>query len=210
MSSETALVHEKKNEPNVPEYQVRTERLRAVLKLAVDQTVKRLMEPEDFKKCFSKMVSIEGAEAAIELGRKQVAQYFTTISLEQFEHIFAERGIKERLDDLDDVIHSAQERKATNTGGQILLDELSAESVITTAVTKLKHSAIEKLQVIYDQLCKENTDLYERLKEHTETCENLKNEVVSLVDSLQSGIDEIKRINFELLLEKLAEEVFGD
>lgn len=206
--SETALVRE--GEPAVPYKKVRFERLQEVLKLAVDQTVKRLMEPEDFKRCFPRIATTEGAEEIFELARTRVAQYFNKTCVDQFNHIFHERDIKQRLDDLDEIIYLAQERKATKSGDQLHTDELSPEEIINTAVTKLKLLAIEKLQSIYDQLCQDNNELYNQLKEHTETCENLKNEVISLVDSLQSGIDEIKRINFEVLLEKLAEEVFGD
>lgn len=207
MQSETALIQE--GEPDAPK-KVRFERLREVLRLAVNQTVKRVLTSEHFSQCFPRIASMEVGEATIDFARKQVAQYFTSTSMEQFEHIFHERNIENRLNELDEIIHSSQQRKDTRTGRQLLIDEIPPEEIINLAVTKLKLLAIENLQVIYDQLCNDNDDLYSQLKENTETCEDLKNEVISLVDSLQSGIDEIKRLNFELLLENLAEEVFGD
>lgn len=189
---------------------VRFERLRVVLKLAVEQTVKRLMGPDQMKDCFPKIATMEGGEATLELARKQVADYFVNTSLSQFDHICQERNLEFRLNDLDEIIQNAQHLKTTNSGPQIHVDQLSAEELVDSAVVQSKLHAVEQLQLVYDQLCLENAQLYKELSSRTRECETLKNSVLSLVDSLQSGIDETKRLNFEHLLERLAEETFGE
>lgn len=205
MSSETEL-----SSSSAKHSSVRFDRLRVVLRLAVEQTVKRLMEPEQINACFSQLAAMEGGQAALEIARKQVANYFVNTSLSQFDHICQERNVKLRLDELDEIIQTAQDRRASGVAEQLHVDKFSAEQLVDMAVGQSKEDAIEKLLLIYDQLCADNESLYKELQESAQKCASLKDSVMSLVDSLQSGIDEIKRINFEELLEKLAEEVFGE
>ncbi|WPK25376.1 hypothetical protein PUMCH_002688 [Australozyma saopauloensis] len=189
---------------------VRYDRLKRVLEKAVDQTVKRLMDSEQVASCFPQISQVEGGEAILELARKQVASYFRSTSLSQFEHICQERNVELRLNALDDIVIDARKRKEQNSGMQLHIDRLSADELMDAAVVQPKLDAIAKLQLIYDQLCIDNVELYEDLLQQATECDELKSSVVALVDALQSGIDEVKRLDFEANFAKLTEEVFGD
>lgn len=188
----------------------RFDRLHEVFRLAVLQTFKRLMEPDRFASCFSEIASKEGGEASLEVARQQAAEYFVSTSLRQFEHTCDERNVELRLNELEEIIASAQTRMATNSGPQIHVDRLSASQIVNSAVSQSKYESVEKLSQIYNQLCLDNAALYQELKEHAEECENLKNGVISLVDALQKGIDELRGLSFDEVHKKLTEEVFAD
>lgn len=194
-------------EPN--KTHVRFPRLCEVMKRAIDLTVRRLMNFEEISACFPTLASLEEGQEVLDAALKLITDYFSETSLLQFTHICEHYNLKPKFDNLDEALYDAVERMRVQ-GPRIYPDAFTPYELLDIVAGQSKVDAVEKLLLIYDKLCEDNESLYKELQEHAETCASLKESVASLVDTLQSGIDELKRLDFEELLETLAEEVFSD
>lgn len=188
---------------------IRFERLNQVMKKAVEQTIKKLLMPEQLDKCFPTISKMEGGPEALETARKQIQKYFHSTCIKQFEHIFYNRDLERKLDELDEIIQSAQHRRDLGTEAPLQVDQLSAAQLIGASVGPSKEDAVKKLQMIYDQLVLDNQQLYEELKEFAEEGESVKTSILEQVQAISGGIDELKRQDIDANLKALSEEVFS-
>lgn len=188
---------------------IRFERLNQVMKKAVEQTIKKLLMPEQLDKCFPTISKMEGGPEALETARKQIQKYFHSTCIKQFEHIFNNRDLERKLDELDEIIQSAQHRRDLGTEAPLQVDRLSAAELIGASVGPSKEDAVKKLQLIYDQLVLDNQLLYEELKELANEGESVKTSILEQVQAISGGIDELKRQDFDANLKALSEEVFS-
>lgn len=187
---------------------IRYDRLNQVMKKAVEQTIKKLLMPEQLQKCFPAISSIKGGPEALETARKQIQKYFHSTCFKQFEHIFTTRDIERKLDELDEIIQSAQQRRDLGTEKPLEVDKLSAEQLIEARLGLCRDETVKKLQLICDQLVLDNQQLYEELKGLAEEGESVKTDILLLINEFSSGIDELKRQDFDAKLEDLSREVF--
>jgi len=194
--------------PMVEFERIRYERLNQVMKKAVEQTIKKLLMSEQLEKCFPTISNMEGGPEALETARKQIQKYFHSTCFKQFEHIFNNRDIERKLDELDEIIQAAQHRRDLGTETPLQVDKLSAAQLIGASMGLSKEDAVRKLQLIYDQLVLDNQQLYQDLKNLAEEGEEVKMSILQQVHSLSSGIDELKRQDFDANLEALSKEVF--
>lgn len=187
---------------------IRYERLNQVMKKAVEQTIKKLLMPEQLQKCFPTISTMEGGPEALETARKQIQKYFHSTCFKQFDHIFQNRDIERKLDELDAIIHDAQQRRDLGTETPLHIDQFSAAELIGASTNKAREDAAKKLQLIYEQLVLDNQQLYEELRQLADEGAGLKADIVAQVTDLSSGIDEMKRQDFDARLDALSREVF--
>lgn len=186
---------------------VRYEKLRQVLKKAVEQTIKKLLMPEQLEKCFPRIAQTKGGPEALEWGRVQVQDYFFETCSAQFDHIFNERDIEQKLNELDEIIQTAQQRKKEG-GIAVEVDKLTASQIIGASIGGSKEDCIKKLEMVHEQLMLDNQYLYKELKDLSEESETIKGDILLQVEALASGIDDFKRQEFDARLDRLTEEVF--
>lgn len=179
------------------------------MKKAVEQTIKKLLMPEQLEKCFPNISKMDGGPEALETARKQIQKYFHSTCFKQFDHIFNNRDVERKLDELDDIIQSAQHRRDLGTETPLQVDQLSAAQLIGASVGPSKEDAVKKLQLIYEQLVLDNQQLYEDLKELAEEGESVKTSILEQVQGISGGIDELKRQDFDANLKALSDEVFN-
>lgn len=187
---------------------IRYDRLNQVMKLALEQTIKKLLMPEQLEKCFPTIAASPDGPDALETARKLIQKYFHSTCIKQFDHTFANRDIKRKLDELDEIIQDAQQRRDLGSEEPLQVDKLSAEQLIGATVASSKEDTVKKLQLIYDQLVKDNLQFYEELKQLAQDGDSIKNDILLLVEDLSSGIDELKRSDFDHKLDALSREVF--
>lgn len=190
---------------------IRYDRLNQVVKKAVEQTIKRLLMPEQLEKCFPTISKMDGGPEALEMARKQMQKYFHSTCFKQFEHIFENRDIHRKLDELDEIIHDAQQRRDLSLAeSDISVDTLTASQLIEATVALTRQDSVKKLTMIYDQLVLDNKQLFQELRELAQQLDLLKQDIEGSIQALLSGIDDLKRQNLDLLVDTLMAEVFTE
>lgn len=188
---------------------IRFERLQQVITKAVEQTIKKSLMPEQLQQCFPSISAMEGGQEALETARKQIQKYFHSMCTKQFEHTLNNRDIERKLDDLDEIIQAAQRRRDLGVEEPLQVDQLSAEQLIGASTGPAKEDAVKKLQLIHEQLVLDNQQLYEELKLLAEEGDHVKSDILLAIAGLSSGIDELKRQDFDEKLDALSKEIFG-
>lgn len=190
---------------------IRYDRLNQVVKKAVEQTIKRLLMPEQLEKCFPTISKMDGGPEALEMARKQMQKYFHSTCFKQFEHILENRDIHRKLDELDEIIHDAQQRRDLSLAeSDISVDTLTASQLIEATVALTRQDSVKKLTMIYDQLVLDNKQLFQELRELAQQLDLLKQDIEGSIQALLSGIDDLKRQNLDLLVDTLMAEVFTE
>lgn len=186
---------------------IRYDRLRQVVRKAVEQTIRKLLNPEQLEKCFPTISKMEGGPDALETARKQIQRHFHSTCSKQFDYIVAERDIERKLDELDEVIHAAQNRR--NQGADPFhVDELTASQILGASIGGSREDSVKKLSMIYEQLTLDNLHLFEELRELAAEGEWIKGDIELQIAALTSGIDEFKRRKVDRNLDALSSEVY--
>lgn len=187
---------------------IRFDRLNQVAKKAVEQTIKKLLMPEQLEKCFPSIAEMEGGPEALEMARKQIQKYFHNTCFKQFEHIFENRDIRNKLDELDEIIARAQHAKdSAPAKSRVSVDKLTPQQLIEATVLLTRRDSIKKLTMIYEQLVLDNKQLFEELRSLAKELDGVKQDVVGSIAALQSGIDEMKLLSLDQQMEVLMEQV---
>lgn len=188
---------------------IRYKRLNVVIKKALEQTIKKLMLEQQFNGCYPVIASMDGGPEALEAARTQIQKFFHSTCIKQFDLIFRERDVERKLDELDDIIQSAQRRRESSTEAPLDVGKLTPQELIAASVGQSKVDAIKKLTMIYDQLVLDNQQFHKELRSLAEESETLTKDIVLLVEALSSGMDELKRQNVDSNLDALTQEVLG-
>ncbi|PSK35742.1 hypothetical protein C7M61_004223 [Candidozyma pseudohaemuli] len=186
---------------------VRFDRLRRVTEKAVEQTVKKLLQQEQIEKCFPTISEMKGGKSALETARKQILQYFQLTLEKQFQYIFEQNDIERKLDELDEIIQAAQARRDLGTEEPLFIDKLTPQQLIDARVGASKAETVTKLKLIYEQLLLDNKQLHEEIVGLVEEGSTIKDDLLLQVDALASGVDEIKKAEFDHNYDRLIERV---
>lgn len=87
-------------------------------------------------------------------------------SLDEFDLIYKEKDIESKLDELDDIIQNAQRTKDSGKEPSNI-DQLSPLEIVDSTIVSNSKNVLDSLQMIYDQLCLDNAELYTELSELT-------------------------------------------
>lgn len=187
---------------------IRYHRLNQVVKKAVEQTIKKLLMPEQLEKCFPTIAKMDGGPEALEMARKQMQKYFHNTCFKQFDHIFENRDIHTKLDQLDEIIADAQRAQAAGSAEpRVSVDKLLAPELIEATVALTRRDSIKKLTMIYDQLVLDNKQLFEELRGLVALLDEAKQDIESSIAVLLSGIDEMKLSSLDLQMDVLMQQV---
>ena len=115
-------------------------------------------------------------------------------SLDEFDLIYKEKDIESKLDELDDIIQNAQ--RAKDSGKEPSnIDQLSPLEIVDSTIVSNSKNVLDSLQMIYDQLCLDNAELYTELSELTKESTRINN-------SIKSGIEQLNKEANSVELEK--------
>ncbi|KAF3989180.1 hypothetical protein FT663_03627 [Candidozyma haemuli var. vulneris] len=186
---------------------IRFNKLRRVTEKAVEQTVKKSLQPETIEKCFPVISEMKGGKSALETARKQILQYFQSTSEKQFQYIFEQNDIERKLDELDEIIQAAQARRDSGTEEPLFIEKLTPQQLIDARVGASKAETVTKLQLIYDQLLLDNKQLHEEIVGLVDEGATVKDDLLSQIEAVASGVDEIKKAEFDQNYDKLIDDV---
>lgn len=185
---------------------VRYERLNQVVKKAVEQTIKRSLMASQLEACFPTISTMPGGSEALETARKQIQKYFHSTCHKQFEHIFAERDMQTKLDDLDEVIQNAQH--ARDSGATPWhIDAMSPADILEASVAPARADTQQKLALIYEQLAEDNNQLFQELQDLAAQALLLLNDVVLQVDGVANELSPDRVAQLDVHINTLAEQL---
>ncbi|QBM86500.1 kinetochore protein NNF1 [Metschnikowia aff. pulcherrima] len=182
---------------------VRYDRLNQVVKKAVEHTIKTLLMPDQVQKCFPAISSMEGGAEALETARKQIQKYFHGTCLKQVDHIFTERDVEQKLNELDEIIQLAQRARAEGTRKQIQVDLLTPEQLIQAGLGGVQDDTEKKLTMIYEQLRLDNLQIYLDLRALAEESKTVLSSIILLIEDLAGEVDDLRNEQTDEQLEFL-------
>ncbi|GEQ71074.1 hypothetical protein JCM33374_g4755 [Metschnikowia sp. JCM 33374] len=165
--------------------------------------------PEQLHKCFPTISASEEGPEALENARTQIQKYFHSTCMRQVDHLFTERDIEQKLNQLDEIIQSAQRARDEGSRKQIQVDKLSAEELIQASLHEVKPDTEKKLAMIYEQLVMDNEQLHSQLKDVTNETFELSNEIMLSVEELSGEIDDMNSSDFDEKLKQLTQQYFS-
>lgn len=175
-------------------YNIRYQRLNQVVKKALEQTIKKTFAMDQLAKAFPTIASIPDGKRSLESARAQIVDFCYSISMKEFMLIFEESDVENKLNQLDEIIHSAQKRRQDGTSVPVHFDKLAATDIMNASLIPAKKEAIESLTLIYNQL-KADNDAY--AAELRQICQE-SDEIRQQMDSVQRNVADIRRYNVEI------------
>ncbi|KAI5967762.1 hypothetical protein CANMA_002942 [Candida margitis] len=167
---------------------VRFQRLQVLGRRAVEQVLKTSFSKEQIKQCYPHIMESEAGAAKLQTGVTRLQEYLHDSTVTEFNHIYEENSLPRQLDELDELIYLAQERKRrggyVNEEKQVQIDKLSAENIMSSIVLSEKEDVLGKLKLIYEQLCKDNDDMLQSLDEKSKENETLSSKVFEVWDPI--------------------------
>jgi len=120
--------------------------------------------------------------------------------------IFAEKNIQEKLDELDEIIQLAQKRKQEQSIEPVILDDLTPDDILVSSLLS-QSQLLERLQMIYDQLCLDNkqlaNELQELVKESNEISTDVNSSLKVLAKEVEILNDDAKKFDVESMIDAI-------
>lgn len=177
-----------------------------VCRKALEQVIKKSLSLELLKSCYPNLALTLTGMKSLQTARQQIIKFWHTNSLNEFDLIFAERNVEEKLNELDEIIQLAQYRKSHKTEKPVQLDKLTSDDIMESTLLSYSNESIENLTMIYNQLRIDNTELYEKLKSLSDSGEEVKLNIEEQLRSLDKEIETLDLETEKLQLDKLIDE----
>ncbi|AQZ18757.1 NNF1 (YJR112W) [Zygosaccharomyces parabailii] len=198
------------------EEKIRYLRLKQVFDKALNQSISTLKNWEKVSACFPEYASNRENATNLSNCQSQVIEFWTEICKREFEDILKERNVKEKLDELDELISEARERLRNlprddhGNGGVPSIDELSSAQLIDCNLYTQRINAAKELDKRLDKLNKINQHLEDKLEQLDCSIESEKKELSCLYDrfigkSVDTMPDETLAQGLNDMLQELSE-----
>lgn len=182
---------------------IRFERLELVCRKAIEQSIKKSLSLELLQTCYPDMATTDEGRYAITNARQQIIRFWHTESMREFELIFKERDVEQKLNELDEIIQTAQFRKASKKESPLNIAKLDSDEIIQSTLLTHSTESIENLNMIYNELSLDNAALYEELKGLSNTGKELKLDIEDVLSGLNKQIQTLDNESERLQLNEL-------
>lgn len=169
---------------------IRFDTLHSALSYALQKTLSKLTL-KTFVSCYPAI-----DRSSLEYVRQQIIKSWQTRAELEFQKIFAERNLKEKLDSLDDVISSGEQRKNlfinevkhNDYNPKINIRSLSPSELAKTYIITEKEKSLEILKSELENIKNTNEELLLKMQE-------LRNEINNDIDDYKSIVDDLKTLD---------------
>ncbi|SCU91353.1 LADA_0F09450g1_1 [Lachancea dasiensis] len=161
---------------------IRYTRLNQVCRKALQQAVNKVQNWDKLASCFPEYSRLEPGAKNISTCQKQVVDFWMELSKREFEEIFSERDIENKLNDLDDLISDAKATHSTFKPGHdsmACIDKLSPKQLISGNIHDSRLKLLDQLDDRLSKVTDVNNTLEDELRQLQET---LQLEVTQLDD----------------------------
>lgn len=176
---------------------VRFQRLQVLGRRAVEEVLKTSFSEEQVKQCYPNIVESEAGAAKLETGITRLQEYLHDSTVTEFNHIYDENSLPQKLDELDELIHLAQERERkgghVNEEKQVEIEKLPADDIMSSMVLSEKKDVLGKLRLIYEQLCNDNDEMLRSLDEKSKENETFAGKIFEIWEPILRQQDVIQR-----------------
>lgn len=169
---------------------IRFEALHSALSYALQKTLSKLTL-KTFVSCYPAI-----DRSSLEYVRQQIIKSWQTRAELEFQKIFAERNLKEKLDNLDDVISNGKRRKELfinetkhdDYNPNVNIGSLSPSELAKTYIITEKEKSLEILKSELANIKHTNEELLSKMQE-------LRNEINNDIDDFKYIIDDLKTLD---------------
>lgn len=163
---------------------IRYLRLNQVFNKALSQSIAKFQNYDKLSSCFPEYSSTHLGKIHLTNCEKQVTEFWTELCHREFQEIMKERHVKEKLDDLDDLISQAKKRLEDNntkrddrnseeeTDNQLSVADLSIEEIIQCNLHVQRKETLEELDKRIEKIDDSNTVLEKEMHELEADLEN--------------------------------------
>lgn len=160
---------------------------------------------DKFISCFPTLAeSPEGMEA-LRNARQQVVSYWTKAAESEFENIFKERDLENKLDQLDEIVVAARLDRQRGLEQTLEVDKLGPGDIVEGTVVTKKREAIANLEIMRLQLVQDSDGLYQELALLVQEGEEIKGDLEDMVRNLQQEVDVLRDQSPDFSIDALAE-----
>ncbi|CAR23123.1 MIND complex subunit NNF1 [Lachancea thermotolerans CBS 6340] len=147
---------------------IRYLRLNQVCKKALQQSVNKVHNWDKIVSCFPQYATVDEGATNLANCQRQVVEFWMELSKREFEEIFKERDIENKLNELDDLISRAKtiQRSMCDEGStRECIDELSPEQLISGNMHDTRVNLMNQLDERLDKMTNLNIQLEEQLQQ---------------------------------------------
>ncbi|KAG7694493.1 hypothetical protein KL930_003812 [Ogataea haglerorum] len=140
----------------------------------------------------------------------QITEMWTSKALDEFQGIYLEKDLEQKLNELDEIIFESRQRQLRNDP-PFLIHRLSAEDIVQTKLLDVKQQSISKLSDKLELLRQENNALMSQVKQmHDESAQNFQamEQSISHLEELDRMKDQLSDERFKQLLKYITEKCF--
>lgn len=172
---------------------IRFLRLNQVFDRALKQSLVKFQDWEKFSSCFPTYSKTKDGITHLMNCQKQVVEFWTGLSHKEFEELLADRHVKEKLDELDELLSEANirlehkinnndndEKEEDNNLMDIPISELAPKDLLDCNLYTERQDAIEKLD---KRLKKINNINKELLQEITQLETDIEKDIQGINDA---------------------------
>ncbi|KAI5950959.1 hypothetical protein KGF54_004033 [Candida jiufengensis] len=181
---------------------IRFDKLQVLSKKAVEQVIKTSFSDDQIQQCYPTIMESKEGSKDLKIGLNQLQKYLHDNTLMEFNTIYDEYGLKQKLDDLDDIVLQAQTKKQSGEISSTHIDQLSPKDLIDSTILSSKEDVLGQLELIYDQLCKDNDEYIKSLESMTKESEILSNSIQDILDPIvrQADVIDPEPLQFDSLI----------
>lgn len=164
---------------------IRYNRLVQVCNKALGESIKKLQGWDKIQDCFAGYAQTNTGTENLRICQEQVIKLWTNLCKVEFEAIFHERSVEEKLNQLDELIEKSKSHHSSiTTSDGPKVDELTPAQLLEGNIEGAKLKTLEKLDDRLRTISNKNNELENMLKE-------LNNKVFDELDSIQQVFDEL-------------------
>ena len=198
-------------------HKMRYERLQTVGKKAVEQVLLRSISKEQIETCYLGIAQSPIGLKSLETGLAQLLKYLYEETIAEFDQIYEENDLRNKLNELDEITQLAEQRReansaatsntnttsSTNTNAKgsvktdsvlqpVHLDKLAPSEIIDSVVVTNKEDILNGLETIYDKLATDNDTLAETLSRLRDNASLINYEIQEILVPIQNQANLIK------------------
>lgn len=171
---------------------IRYKRLVQVCNKALEESIKKLQVWEKIEECFPSYAKTTSGAENLAICQQQVIKLWSNLCKVEFDAIFHERSVEEKLNQLDELIEKAKLRSPPSNSSRLRkIDELRPRELIEGNLQDAKVKTLSKLDERLNTIREMNRSLEVGLK-------NLNDRVFEELDQLQQLYEEVLNENIIL------------
>lgn len=117
--------------------------------------------------CYPSIAKTQAGQDALREALKQICKAWQDSVQTEFDAIFEERHLHEKLAQLDQLVKEAKLRMNSNTELPIHVDRLTPDQIIKSHLRETKLARIKKLKQLAETVKKENDEYRQKIKDNT-------------------------------------------